>query len=184
MATKKTSVTAKKTTKKTTSTYSLKKHGEAMLKLSKQPMSALLRLAVNDVKKVEKLKGVELDMSIFFGGKTKATPCAVCMAGSVLLCDVKMPKTGETAFPEFAGEKAVLYSQANYSVLESIDMMRKGCFHSVAIALGIKTNDLQYRAADLATDIVQETFGEGPVSGMATYESYEAAAKVLEAVGL
>ena len=190
MATKKTSVAIKKTTKKT-SAYSLKKHGETMLKLSKQPPSALLRLAVKDVKKVEKMKGVELDMGVFFTRKTSLRPCAVCMAGSVLLCDVKMPKTFKSAdddcvdFPSFDGlSKAEQYSKANGSVLEAIDAMRQANVSYALDLLDVPSNEFQNRAVDLANEIINQSFGEGPTQSMATYESYEAAAKVLEAVGL
>lgn len=91
-----------------------------MKKLPSTP-SKLITLALDDLAKVEKMKGYQVDMRYWHTSQTglgDQTVCSVCLAGAVMVCELKANRA-ETHFPWSLGAD-------NYDKLKALDLFRRG----------------------------------------------------------
>lgn len=109
-------------------------------------MSALIKLALKDIRKMEKTAGVVVDMSTFFAPKSeivcathsgaiveKRTACVLCAAGAVMAGTLGANIRGQSKAPQdFKG---------NENQLNAIDCLREGSVGDAASNLGLFTDD-------------------------------------------
>lgn len=107
-------------------------------------MSALIKLALKDIRKMEKTAGVVVDMSTYFEPKSeivcatdsgaiveKRTACILCAAGAVMAGTLGANIRGHSKFPEdFKG---------NECQLNAIDCLREGQIADAASTLDLIT---------------------------------------------
>ena len=91
-------------------------------RLPKLP-SALLRLAVNDLVKVERSKRYEVAMGDWHTGQCSDDVCHVCLAGSVLAKSLNIPKDAD-----FGGVGWIYLPHGRYTELrlKALDSFRQG----------------------------------------------------------
>lgn len=109
-------------------------------------MSALIKLALKDIRVMEKTKNVVVDMGTYFEPRAelicrtdngvvveKKTVCVVCAAGAVMANTLGANINGrnELSPTNFAG---------NERQLNAIDALRSGAVGGAAVALGLITN--------------------------------------------
>ncbi len=137
-------------------------------------LSALLRLAVADARKVAKLPGYRLEMwSWHFPEKVRGRQvCSVCMAGAVIANTLQTPRDLECGPGQF--------EQTNH--LEAINAMRTGSFLSAARQL-YKSEPTVFEAFQLgrAAKVVEDGYND---TGRAPWRVYLQAAQLLEDAGL
>lgn len=139
-------------------------------------LSALLRLAVKDAKKIAQKKGYQLDMANWhhpFLGK-----CYVCMAGAVIAIDLGAKPTNDVDpynFPPAVKE-----------ALQAIDSMRCGDFEDACLLTQVSEKSLSSRkrvaivkARHLILKDLEQSRGD-----RALWSTYLKAAKVLGKAGL
>lgn len=83
--------------------------------------SKLIRVAVADLRQVERMKSYEVDMRVFHSGGEKGpngNPCAVCFAGSVIARTLKAPMENHASPIDFNAETR--------SKLHALDTLRGG----------------------------------------------------------
>lgn len=126
--------------------------------LNASPLSRLLRVAVEDMRKA-KAKGRTLDMDLYTSGENG---CACCMAGAVML--------------ERCG------SQSIYPFACAIDQARMGYIRGALDMLGRDVGDESHNAINEASDVIHAAFN--PRTERAPMRVYLQAAKILEEAGL
>jgi hypothetical protein len=89
-------------------------------------LSDLLELAIDDCRKIKKLKSYKLDMYNFHFMK-RDKKCHVCMAGAVMACGLKAKRTQSYMPDDFDDDTC--------SKLEAINEMRVGDFSSASSRL-------------------------------------------------
>jgi hypothetical protein len=137
-----------------------------MKKKLPEKASALLRIAVEDARKLQKTKGFKLNMRDWVAPKGKA--CEVCMAGAVMVCRLGV-RTDRYVMPD---------STDFEDALECINSMRCGRFSE-----HIDTYDAdRLRALNECTSLVRSKYREH--LGYAPWHVYLKCADILESVGL
>ena len=135
--------------------------------LNAMPLSALIRLAVNDAQAAED-QGVVLDMSAWL--ETANGTCRACMAGAVM-----HQRQGLSELPDDT-DKALW--------LMAINRARTG---EIACALYILTGNyhLRHPAVNNASDLIRTCYASsGHETFRASWPTYMIAASMLEAGGL
>jgi|GEM_PF-3157608 len=149
----------------------------------KQPLlpnklSELLRLAVSDCRKVEKLENYKLDMSRWF--KLFGGVCHVCMAGAV------MDRTLKARSFNVSDLRPGYYNAETGKKLQAINYMREGMFEYAFRYINSKPtpslSDIQVDAIEEASEFVGDKRDSG--IGRAAWKDYLKAAQILEKVGL
>lgn len=126
-------------------------------------LSQLLKLAVQDCRRVEKDPGVVFDMGIWHS-PTIGNKCEVCMAGAVMDQSLKISRTEEKSPFDFV-QKDISRK------LSAINSMRSGYLTSAAKHLGIDLPDESVNRTFF--EIINETYDLA--KGLADWESYEEA---------
>lgn len=141
-------------------------------------LSGLLRQAVRDVRKIEKMPGYSLAMNTWHAQDRLDEVCYVCMAGAVMVCTLGAPQraNSESIFAEL--------NVAENKKVSAIDLMRKGDFRAAygCVMGDVLPTDGEIEALLDSMDVVSWAF-KGYM-GHAAWHEYEKAATILEAAGL
>jgi hypothetical protein len=117
----------------------------ASCRLPKRP-SALIRLAIADLKKAERTEGYRVDMNTWHDGATlgetlydpatcitteteAASPCVVCFAGSVMAFSLNAPQTRNTRPEDYPEDVAI--------ALSALDKFGMGWVFIALVRMGI-----------------------------------------------
>jgi hypothetical protein len=133
-------------------------------------------MAVKDAQKLQNTPGYVLDMGIYHH-QTYNGECHVCMAGAVIACRLGYKQHQEAVPKDFGRETE--------KALDAIDAMRKGQFGVAADLLGVRPDDLS--VLDYASKAVGYYSPDGGLHnklGRSSWDSYIAAARILEHAGL
>lgn len=154
-------------------------------------LSELLRLAVRDAQAVAAMSGYRLDMWSWRRQASGGT-CAVCMAGAVMVNTVGEPPGGwrdDETSPRSYGP----VSDSTATKLLAINCMRAGAFlrpghladYPVTTFLPIPGAGIaKAEAMGIAERMIKDDYSTARNSGRAKWETYLAAADVLEKAGL
>lgn len=142
----------------------------------------LLRLAVTDAQRVMKMKNFTLDMGNWVAAlDDKAKQCSVCLAGSVMVCELKAHKNKDL---KVEGEVTPGYYNVDISSkLHAINDMREGQMVQAfnEINKRVQTNAEQY-VLQLVGDLIADDYDEG--DERASWETYLQVADILELCNL
>lgn len=140
------------------------------IKLPNKP-SALLRLAVNDCKKVQKMKTRKLQMLSWHHWSSIDNVCSVCMAGSIMDRTLKVDLKRNIIPADFDFDKQ--------NKLHAVNEMRNGNFDSAFSLLDMK-DKYNYKINQISS-FVSRNFCF--FKNRAPWNIYLKAADMLEALG-